>query len=48
METLLSRASRVYRITRTVHGVYVVPLNAGFDFLNIRILVTYGVRTVAI
>jgi hypothetical protein len=41
METLLSRASRVYRITRTVHGVYVVPLIAGFVFLNIRILVWF-------
>ena len=39
MDTILSRMSRVYRIIRNVHGVYVLPLFAAYIFANIRILV---------
>ncbi|MFT4624328.1 MAG: hypothetical protein ACI8PZ_002987 [Myxococcota bacterium] len=42
MDSIVSRASTVYRIVRKAHGVYVLPLFAGFIFTNIRIIVWLG------
>jgi omega-hydroxy-beta-dihydromenaquinone-9 sulfotransferase len=39
METIVSRMGRVYRILRVVHGVYVLPLFAGWIFANLRLFV---------
>jgi hypothetical protein len=42
MDSIVSRMGRVYKILRSAHGVYVLPLFAAYLFMNLRILVWMG------